>query len=210
MITNNPFSILSETIPAIAMQSFVIVMGLLVVLGTLVDIILGLQKPSDGTVLVDDINIQSNLLGWYSNASYVPQNVFLIDDKLLKNIAFGENEEQIDNKQLKESLLQAELNNFVNSLPNKLEAVVGERGSKISGGQRQRVGLARAFYHNPDLLVLDEATNSLGKETEKKIIQTILNIKRKKAVILISHTDEVLKICDSIYKIENKNVEKIK
>jgi len=177
---------------------------------TLVDIILGLQKPTVGRVLVDDVDIQNNLLGWHSNISYVPQNVFLIDDKLTKNIAFGENAQQINAKVLKESLSKSELNNFVNTLPKKLETIVGERGSKISGGQRQRVGLARAFYHDPDLLVLDEATNSLDKETEEKIIQTILNIKGKRTVILISHEEDILKICDSIYKIENKNIIKMK
>jgi len=177
---------------------------------TLVDIILGLQKPTVGRVLVDDVDIQNNLLGWHSNISYVPQNVFLIDDKLTKNIAFGEKAQQINAKVLKESLSKSELNNFVNTLPKKLETIVGERGSKISGGQRQRVGLARAFYHDPDLLVLDEATNSLDKETEEKIIQTILNIKGKRTVILISHEEDILKICDSIYKIENKNIIKMK
>ena len=173
---------------------------------TLVDIILGLLQPSDGKVLVDDKDILENLNLWQQKASYVPQDVFLTDDKLSRNIALGIEDEKIDKKKLEYALYASELDKFVSSLPQGIETIVGERGSRLSGGQRQRIGLARALYHNPELLVLDETTNSLDKETEEKIMKTIFKIKKNRTIIIISHDERLLKNCDLIYSIQNKNI----
>ena len=112
-------------------------------------------------------------------ASYVPQNIFLTDDKLSRNIALGLEDNEILLEQLNESIRSVELNQFINSLPQNIDTIVGERGSRISGGQKQRIGLARALYNKPDLLILDETTNALDKNTEKKIIETIFKIRKK-------------------------------
>ena len=173
---------------------------------TLVDIILGLLKPDEGHVLVDDTNIHENLLGWQKNVSYVPQAVFLTDDKLKKNITFGVSEENIDEAKLKKAVEASELQEFVKSLPEGLNSIIGERGSRISGGQRQRIGLARALYHEPKLLVLDETTSSLERETEKKIMESILKIQKSITIILISHDDNLIKNCDIVYYVENKKI----
>jgi len=175
---------------------------------TLADILLGLLSSTEGKVLVDNRDIFENLLSWQKKASYVPQSIFLTDDKLSRNIALGIEDEKIDKKKLEEAVLAVELDGFVNSLPSGLDTIVGERGSRLSGGQKQRIGLARALYNNPRLLVLDETTNSLDKETEKKIIETILKIKDDKTIIFISHDKEVLKNCDLVYTINNKKVYK--
>tara|TARA_B100000029_G_scaffold516651_1_gene632264 strand:+ start:1025 stop:2797 length:1773 start_codon:yes stop_codon:yes gene_type:complete len=173
---------------------------------TIVDIILGLLKPDEGYVLVDNNNIHENLLGWQKNVSYVPQTVFLTDDKLKKNIAFGISEENIDQAKLEKAVEASELEEFVKSLPEGLNSMIGERGSRISGGQRQRIGLARALYNSPELLVLDETTSSLEKETEKKIMASILKIQKSITIILISHDDNLVKNCDIIYSIENNKI----
>jgi len=177
---------------------------------TIVDIILGLLKPDKGQILADETDINENLLGWQKNVSYVPQTVFLTDDKLKRNIAFGISDENIDSKKLKKALIAAELEEFVNSLPNGLDTIIGERGSRISGGQRQRIGLARALYNEPKLLVLDETTSSLESETEKKIMESILKIQKEITVIIISHDNNLLNNCDIIYSIQNKKVFKKK
>jgi len=173
---------------------------------TIVDIILGLLKPDAGDVLVDDINIQENLLGWQKNVSYVPQTVFLTDDKLKRNIAFGTDDENINQSKLQKAIEVSELEEFVGSLPEGLDTVIGERGSRISGGQRQRIGLARALYHEPKLLILDETTSSLESETEKKIMASILKIQKSITIIIISHDNNLIKNCDVIYSIENKKI----
>ena len=175
---------------------------------TLADILLGLLTCNAGKVLVDNKNIKENLLSWQKKASYVPQSIFLTDDKLSRNIALGIEDEKIDKKKLEEAVLAVELNDFVNSLSSGLETIVGERGSRLSGGQRQRIGLARALYNNPEFLVLDETTNSLDKEIEKKIIETIFKIKKNKTLIFISHDDDILKKCDVIYTIRDKKIYK--
>jgi len=173
---------------------------------TLVDIMLGLLKPDEGKVLVDEVNIQENISGWQKNISYVPQTVFLTDDKLKRNIAFGLDDNDIDQKRLQEAVFSSELDEFVKSLPAGLETVIGEKGSRLSGGQRQRIGLARALYHKPELLVLDETTSSVETEVEKKIMETISKIKKNITVVIISHDNNVLSNCDIIYSIQNKKV----
>ena len=173
---------------------------------TLVDLILGLIKPDSGKILVDNLDISESLLSWQKNVSYVPQSVFLTDDSIKKNIAFGLKDKEIDETKLKNAVLASELDQFVKTLPQKLETVIGERGARLSGGQRQRIGLARALYHEPELLVLDETTSSLESEIEKKIMQTILKIQKNKTVIIISHDQKLLSDCELIYSIKNKNI----
>ena len=171
---------------------------------TLADLILGLIYPLEGKILIDGRNINENLNAWQKKASYVPQNIFLTDDKLSRNIALGLEDNEILLEQLNESIRSVELNQFINSLPQNIDTIVGERGSRISGGQKQRIGLARALYNKPDLLILDETTNALDKNTEKKIIETIFKIRKNKTIIFISHDAGLLKNCDTIFSIENK------
>ncbi len=173
---------------------------------TLIDIILGLISPSSGAVLVDNFDISKGILNWQKNISYVPQNVFLTDDTLTRNIAFGLKDEKIDTKKITEAIKASELDEFTKSLPNKNNTFVGERGARVSGGQRQRIGLARALYHDPKLLILDETTSSLEKEIEKKIMHTVSNIKKNKTIIIVSHDEKLLSNCDKIFYLENKKI----
>ena len=166
---------------------------------TLIDIILGLLEPSEGKILVDGHDIKKNTLGWQKNISYVPQNVFLTDDKLSRNIAFGINDNDIDLKKIKQAVEQAELDNYVSSLPQGLDTELGERGARLSGGQKQRIGIARALYNQQEILVLDETTSSLDNETEKKIFNTIKKLQKNRTVIIISHNKELMDICKNIY-----------
>ena len=173
---------------------------------TLVDLILGLIKPNEGKILVDNFDISAALLSWQKNVSYVPQNVFLTDDSIKKNIAFGLKDREIEKTKLTNSIIASELAEFVNTLPEKSETVIGERGARLSGGQRQRIGLARALYHEPELLILDETTSSLEKEIEERIMETILKIQKDKTIIVISHDKNLLNNCEIIYSIEKNNI----
>ncbi len=177
---------------------------------TLVDIILGLLEPSKGQILVDGHDIKKNMLGWQKNISYVPQNVFLTDDKLSRNIAFGINDKDTDLKKIKKAVEQAELDSYVSSLPRGLDTELGERGARLSGGQKQRIGIARALYNQQEILVLDETTSSLDSETEKKIFNTIKKLQKNRTVIIISHNKKLMDICKNIYSISNKQLIKIK
>jgi ATP-binding cassette, subfamily B, bacterial PglK len=169
---------------------------------TLIDLILGLLPPSRGTILVDGINIASDLRNWQKQIGYVPQTVYLTDDTLRENIAFGVPADNINEEAIKNALEAAQLTEFVQNLKDGLDAYVGERGIRLSGGQRQRIGIARALYNNPSVLVLDEATSSLDVQTEDSIISTINTLKNKKTIIIISHRDATVSNCDQIYRIE--------
>ena len=173
---------------------------------TLIDILTGILKPSDGSVLCDNQEIEKNIKSWQSRIGYVPQEIFLIDDSIINNIAFGIRKEKINLKRINEVIKLSQLENFINTLPRGAETKVGERGIKLSGGQKQRIGIARALYKNPDLLIFDEATSSLDENTEKKIIETINSFKQKKTMIIISHRIVTLKNCDRTYKIENSKL----
>ena len=167
---------------------------------TLVDLILGLLEPTQGKVLVDGVSIHKNLPGWQANIGYVPQGIFLVDDTLRRNVAFGVEEHEIDDSRVFEVLRQAQLEEFVNSRPEKLETLVGERGVRLSGGQRQRIGIARALYHNPSILVLDEATASLDLDTETEFIRIVESLRGKKTLLIISHRLSIIDGCDIKYK----------
>jgi ABC-type multidrug transport system fused ATPase/permease subunit len=166
---------------------------------TLADLILGLLVPGSGRILVDGSNMHDNLAGWQRNIGYVPQTVYLIDDSVRRNVAFGVPEEEIDDERVWQALRVAQVDHFVLSLPGGLNAVVGERGDRLSGGERQRLGIARALYHDPGVLVIDEATANLDPVTEAAIVETIGNLRGKKTIIVISHRPAFVRNCDCIY-----------
>ena len=170
---------------------------------TFVDTLLGLLKPSQGAILVDGIDIHSDISAWRAGLAYVPQTIYLMDGTIRENIAFGIASERIDDVQVVKALQMAELYDFVMSLSNGLDTQVGERGVRLSGGQRQRIGIARALYCRPDVLILDEATSALDNETEKSITDTILKLKGQITIIAIAHRVSTLVDCDFKIRFEN-------
>ena len=173
---------------------------------TLINLILGFISPNKGEIKVDNKNIINNLESWQSKLGYVPQDVYLMDETLRENIAFGVLEDNVNHDLINEVVKKSRLEDFINNLPDKLESNVGNVGSKISGGQRQRIGIARSLYTEPEILILDEATNSLDIENENKIIDEIFENKSDKTIIIISHRHNNLHRFDKIYKIENGKV----
>jgi ATP-binding cassette, subfamily B, bacterial PglK len=173
---------------------------------TLLDVLMGLLSPTEGLIKVDDTNIKSNETGWQKNIGCVPQDVFVIDDSLKKNIAFGLDEDLIEDKKIEKAINQANLEKFVQSLEEGVETKIGERGERVSGGQKQRVGIARALYFEPEVLILDEPTSALDKKTQKKIVEEIFLNNSKKTIIFVSHDKNNLIKCDKIYKLENKKL----
>jgi ATP-binding cassette subfamily B protein len=175
---------------------------------TLIDIIVGLLKPSTGKILVDGKEINFDEYNWKNNIAYVPQNIYLLDDSIKKNIAFGYQDFLINEKKLLFSSKISETDKFVKLLPKKYNTIVGEAGVNLSGGQKQRIGIARAFYNNSNFIVLDEATSSLDSKTEEKIISNIFKIKKNKTILISAHKLELLKKCDYILEIKNGEVKK--
>ena len=173
---------------------------------TLVDIFCGIRKPLDGSLKIDGKNIYSNINKWRKKIALVSQNTTLLDESLKKNIIFGEDENLINKDQLNSIIEMSDLGNFVKRLPNGLESNIGEKGLKISGGQIQRIGIARALYINPEFLILDEPTSSLDNESEMQIYETIKNLRNKVTVLIVSHKDNISKICDRVYKLDNKTL----
>lgn len=169
---------------------------------TLVDILLGLLTPDAGEVRVDGKNIQKNLRGWQDQIGYVPQSIFLTDDTLRRNVAFGLENEQIDDSAVRRAIMSAQLSEFIECLPDGLETIVGERGVRLSGGQRQRIGIARALYHDPAVLVLDEATSSLDTSTEQDVIQAVNALHGKKTILIVAHRLSTIEHCDQLYRLE--------
>ena len=175
---------------------------------TLINLLIGLLRPNEGQVEVDGLNINSKLSGWYKKIGYVPQSVYLIDDTIRKNIAFGLREDDIDDNLIKQAVEKASLNEFLNELSNGLETVVGEKGIRLSGGQQQRIGIARALYRNPEILILDEATSSLDQLTEKKIMESIQFLRRQKTMIIATHRLLTVKNCDKIFFVDKGKITK--
>ena len=163
---------------------------------------LGLIKPSAGQIIVDNIDIHRNLRIWQSQIGYVPQSIYLTDDTLRRNIAFGIPSDKIDDLALKDAVEAAQLSQFIGSLPLGLETIVGERGTRLSGGQRQRIGIARALYHRPSVLVLDEATSALDVKTEDNVMSSIMLLKNDKTIIVIAHRLTTVQDCDRLFCIE--------
>lgn len=174
---------------------------------TLVDIILGLLHPDSGEIRVDNniLNV-NNIRQWQNSIGYVPQSIFLIDDSIASNIAFGVPKEEIDLKQVEQVAKMAKVYDFVTSLEKGFETVIGERGVRLSGGQRQRLGIARALYHNPELLVLDEATSALDNETEAEVMRAIDGMSGSKTIIMIAHRLSTVERCDMLIKIQNGKI----
>lgn len=173
---------------------------------TLSDIILSLLKPSKGKVLMDGIDIEDLGESWNKMIGYVPQTVYIVDDTIRSNIAFGEERKLIDDKNVWEALKVAQLDEFVSSLPNGLDTKVGEFGIRFSGGQRQRLAIARAMYHNPEVLVLDEATAALDNETENEVMRAIEALQGYKTLIVVAHRLTTVKKCDEIYEVKGKKI----
>ncbi|MEO8198253.1 MAG: ABC transporter ATP-binding protein, partial [Thermoanaerobaculia bacterium] len=166
---------------------------------TLVDLILGLFPDFEGEIKADGIDIRSLGDGWHRRIGYIPQSIYLSDDTVVRNVAFGVPEEEISLAQVKRALKLAGLEHVVEALPEGLETVVGDDGIRLSGGERQRIGIARALYHDPDLLVLDEATSALDNETEHKIVDAILGLTPAKTIIVVAHRLGTVGKCDCVY-----------
>ena len=175
---------------------------------TLVDIIIGLLEPTQGILSVDkNIINNSNKRSWQKNIGYVPQNVYLSDRSIAANIAFGINIEQINQKDVEQAAISANLHDFIiKELPEKYNTIIGERGVRLSGGQRQRIGVARALYQKPKILILDEATSALDNSTEKKIMECINNLEYSTTGIMIAHRLTTVKECDTIFLLENGEI----
>ena len=175
---------------------------------TLVDIILGLLVPEKGDITVDDTSIYNSLRTWQNQIGYIPQSIFLIDDTIEKNIAFGIPDNLVDEEKLNQSIKLAQLEDFIYELPMGIKTKVGERGTRLSGGQRQRIGIARALYHEREILVLDEATSALDSETEQKISLAIQALAKQKTLIMIAHRLSTVEHCDQVYLLEQGEIVK--
>jgi ABC-type multidrug transport system fused ATPase/permease subunit len=168
---------------------------------TLIDLLLGLLRPTQGRILVDGQNIENNVNAWQRNIGYVPQSIFLTDDSLMRNVAFGVPDDQIDESALLRALKAAQLWDFVLGLPEGLSTFVGERGVRLSGGQRQRIGIARALYHDPDILVLDEATSALDIETERGFMDAVDALHGQKTILIVAHRLTTVEKCDHLFRL---------
>ena len=173
---------------------------------TIVDLLCGLLKPQQGSVLVDNEDIQKNLKSWQQKIGYVPQNIYLLDDSIKENVVFGRKEDQDFDKKLNDSINLAQLDKLISKLPEGIDTFVGDRGTRLSGGQVQRIGIARAIFNNSQVLIFDEATSALDAETEKNFINDIYKLKTKKTLIIISHRISILEHCDRIYNLSNKSI----
>jgi ATP-binding cassette, subfamily B, bacterial PglK len=173
---------------------------------TLVDVILGLLTPTSGRITVDGVDIQTNLRGWQDQIGYVPQSIFLTDDTLRRNVAFGLPEEEINDNAVIQAIQAAQLQDYVESLPHGFNSFVGERGVRLSGGQRQRIGIARALYHGPSVLVLDEATSSLDNVTEESFMEAVNALQDSKTLLIVAHRLSTVAHCDYIYHLEKGKI----
>ena len=175
---------------------------------TFVDVLLGLLNPSEGTIRVDGKDIKDNYRGFLKNVGYIPQMIFMLDDTIRNNVAFGIPAEQQSEERIWEALKEAALDDFVRSLPDGLDTGIGERGIRISGGQRQRIGIARALYSDPEVLILDEATSALDNETENLIMESVNRFMGRKTLVIIAHRLQTIEKCDSVYRVEGGRITK--
>lgn len=175
---------------------------------TAVDILLGLLDPQSGYAVSDNIDIQEDYKGWLKHLSYIPQMIYMLDDTIRANVAFGFDTEDVDDAQVWKALEDAQLGDFIRSLPEGLDTSIGERGVRLSGGQRQRIGIARALYTDPELIILDEATSALDNETEAAIMDSVNKLHGKKTLIIIAHRLSTIKECDIVYKVEGGKIER--
>lgn len=173
---------------------------------TIVDIILGLLKLENGEITADGVNIKEHYREWLKNIGYIPQMIALLNADIRKNIAYGIPEEQIDEEKLRHAIEEAQLDEFVDGLPEGDRTGIGERGIRISGGQRQRIGIARALYEDPEVLILDEATSALDNDTEAAIMESINRLHGKKTLIIIAHRLQTIEKCDMVFRVENGKI----
>lgn len=177
---------------------------------TILNLICSLLKPSSGSILVDDLPLESIEKSFKYKVAYIPQKIYLINETINDNIILGKNEKDYDYKLLNEVINICGLDKFINNIKNIDQFLIGERGGKLSGGQQQRIGIARALYKKPDILILDEATSALDEKSEKDILNIIFGLKKKLTIILVSHKESILRIAEKIYKIEDNQVRQIK
>lgn len=173
---------------------------------TAVDIVLGLLEPQNGAITVDGVNIRKDRRGWLNQIGYIPQAIFMLDDTIRANVAFGEKKEDISDDAVWIALKEASLDEYVRSLPRGLDTEIGERGMRLSGGQRQRIGIARALYYNPDVLIFDEATSALDNETESAIMDSINQLHGRKTMIIIAHRLTTIESCDHILRVADEKI----
>lgn len=170
---------------------------------TAADLILGLLEPVEGKILVDGTDIRTNMAAWHEKIGYIPQTIYLMDDTIRANIAFGIDEADINEAGIYNAIKEAQLDEFIAQLPDGIETEIGDRGVKLSGGQRQRIGIARALYRNPEILVLDEATSALDNDTEKEVMEAIDSLHGTRTLIVIAHRLSTIQNCDEIYEVGN-------
>ena len=175
---------------------------------TMVDIILGVLKPIKGRVLVDKNDIAGCMNAWHKKVGYIPQNIYLMDESLRRNIAFGVPEEDIDDEKVWRVIREAQLESVVKDMEKGLDTIIGEMGVRLSGGQRQRIGIARALYRDPEVLVLDEATSALDTETERAVMEAIDSLHGRMTLIIIAHRLSTIKNCDVVYEVKEGKVRK--
>lgn len=173
---------------------------------TIVNIMLGLLDTESGQILADGVNVRENYRSWLKNIGYIPQSIFMLDTSIRKNVAFGIPDDEIDDDKVWAALKEAQLDEYVRSLPDGLDTGIGERGIRLSGGQRQRIGIARALFEDPEVLVLDEATSALDNETETAIMDSINRLHGRKTLIIIAHRLQTIEKCDMVYRVENGHV----
>ncbi len=173
---------------------------------TIVDILLGLLKVHEGQILCDGDNVFENYPAWLAQIGYIPQSIYLVDEPIRNNIAFGIADDEIDDNRIWQVLEEAQLKEFIQTLPEGLDTTIGDRGVRLSGGQRQRLGIARALYHNPEILVFDEATSALDNETEAAVMEAINSFHGKKTMVIIAHRLNTIEKCDIIYKVEGGKI----
>ena len=173
---------------------------------TIVDILLGLLKVHEGQILCDGDNVFDNYPAWLSQIGYIPQSIYLVDEPIRNNIAFGIADDEIDDNRIWQVLEEAQLKEFIQTLPEGLDTAIVDRGVRLSGGQRQRLGIARALYHNPEILVFDEATSALDNETEAAVMEAINSFHGKKTMVIIAHRLNTIEKCDIIYKVEGGKI----
>ena len=176
---------------------------------TFTNLIVGFLNSFEGDFKVDGKLIdKSNAKNWRKQLGYVSQSIYLIDDTIRANVAFGEEPDEIDDLRIEKAIKKAQLYNFIQGLPKKLDSIVGERGAQLSGGQQQRIGIARALYHEPKLFILDEATSALDEETEKEVMKAVEGLKGEMTILIITHRLSTLSCCDKIYKVDQKKLVK--
>ena len=173
---------------------------------TIVDVLLGLLEPSAGRVLVDGVDVHRNLAVWQRKIGYIPQSIYLTDDSVRRNVAFGRDDDDIDDADVWAALEAAQLADLIRSYPEGLDTHVGERGVRLSGGQRQRIGIARALYHRPEVLVMDEATSALDNQTERQFVEALEALQGDHTVVVIAHRLSTVRNCDALFMLDEGRV----